>query len=290
MDTKLFDKIKAKKDSTLYGVKNIAHKAIDIDMTKRNVEGIFNTYFYIDYDLDMLVTGAAKRSIQHSGPDSNAVAKIKHLSDHMQRTESIVGKLDELEEKEVDGLMRIKFVSNIPETTKGNDHLINYQKGIYDQHSIGFRYLSYVVCARDSENEDYVKNWDEWYPQAINKEVADDTGFFFVVKEIELWEGSVVVFGANDLTGTIGVKSKDKNVQLVELNERLSILTESLRKGTQSDDMMKMLELQEKQIKQMMIDIINLEPTTKGTPQKDPPKPATLDFNKIIDEINLNIN
>jgi len=288
MNDKLFEQLIEKKESTMYGVKTIAHKAIDVDLAKRNVEGILNTFFWIDRDLDMLVTGAAKRSIQHNGPDSTATAKIKHLADHVMRTDSVVGRFTDLEEKEIDGMMRIWFVSNIPKTTKGNDHLINYQSDIYDNHSIGFRYLKYIICVKESENEDSVKNWDEWYPQVINKEAADKYEFFFVVKEIELWEGSVVMFGSNELTPTLGVKSTDKNIQLIELNERLAVLTKALRSSSQSDETMKMLELQEKQINQMMYNIINQDPFVKVTPQ-DPTAANTLDYDKIINEVKIKI-
>jgi len=288
MDTKLFNQLITKKDTATYGVKTIAQKAIDVDMNKRNVEGILNTFFWIDYDLDMLIPNSAKRSIQHSGPKSNATAKIKHLADHVMRTDNVVGLFTELEEKDIDGIPRIWFVSKIPESTKGNTHLINYQSGIYDNHSIGFRYVKYIVCMKESENEDQMRNWDEWYPQAINKEVADEHGFFFVVKEIELWEGSVVMFGSNELTPTLGVKSQDKNHLMIEMKERLNKLTAALRSGSQDDDEMKMLELQEKQIEQMMYDIVQKDPSSKGTPQ-DPPKVDTLDMNKIIKSINIKI-
>jgi len=290
MDTKLFERLVQKKQSTIYGVKGIEQKVLEIDMNKRNVEGIFNTFYWIDQEFDMLVSGAATRSIQHSGPHSNATAKIKHLADHIMRTDFVVGKLTELEEKEIDGIMRIWFVSNIPESTKGNDHLINYQSEIYDNHSIGFRYVKYIVCTKDGENEDYVTNWNEWYPQVINKEAADKYEFFFVVKEIELWEGSVVMFGMNELTPYIGVKSKDKNMQLIELNDRLDNLTKALRSGSQSDDTMKMLELQEKQIKQMLQDIVLKESFEKCTQIKtDPPDLNTLDVSKLIGNINVKI-
>ncbi len=285
---KLFEQLKKKKESTVYGIKTISEKVMDVDLSKRSVEGLLNTYFYIDHDFDMLVTGAAKRSIQHSGPKSTATAKIKHLADHVMRTDHVVGLFTELEEKEIDGLERIWFISELPETTKGNDHLINYQSGLYDNHSIGFRYVKYIVCNKDSENEDQVKNWDEWYPQAINKEKADEHGFFFVVKEIELWEGSVVMFGSNELTPTLGVKSKDKNIQLVELTGRLDGLTKALRAGSQSDDEMKMIELSEKQIKQMMYNIVNEDPFEKSTPL-DSPASDTLDYGKIISNIQINI-
>ena len=71
--------------ATHFGVKTVegitSIKMVDAE--KRTVEFVANTYFFIDSDQDMLVSGCASKSINDRGPRSNAVAKIKHQSDHL---------------------------------------------------------------------------------------------------------------------------------------------------------------------------------------------------------------
>src|SRR3990167_4154958 len=81
-----------KKLSNHYNVKSVQNLSIKVDENERIVKGIANTYFWIDEDLDMLVTGCCLKSIKDRGVDSKAVAKIKHQSDHHLQTTSVVVK------------------------------------------------------------------------------------------------------------------------------------------------------------------------------------------------------
>ena len=54
----------------------------------------------------------------------------------------------------------------------------------------------------DSEEK---KIWDKYYPIAVNKEVADNYGYFFVVTQAKIVEGSAVPIGSNRATPTISV-------------------------------------------------------------------------------------
>jgi len=196
------NKTLSQKLATHFGVK-IAEgiKSVkQVNMDERTVEFIANTYFFIDSDQDMLIKGCAVKSINDRGPQSKAVAKIKHQSDHVLNTKNVVGRLDVIEEREMDGKTVLFCASHIPGTSKGNDDLINYQEEVYDNHSIGFRYKQLVRAVKESTNENERKAWEEFYPLALNPEKADEFGFFWVVKEIELFEVSVVSYGANELT------------------------------------------------------------------------------------------
>lgn len=266
------------KKNIYYGIKNAGDNSVkDIDFNKRTVTGILNTYFWIDSDIDMLVPGAAKRTINNSGPDSNAIAKIKHQADHKLDTDHAVGKIKVLDERVINGNTVLYFESEIPPTDKGNDHLMNYQSLIYDQHSIGFRYVNYEKAEPNSPNEAIRGNWDKYYPLALNPEVADREGFFWVVKEIQLYEGSVVMFGANSLTQYLGSKSKDKESIKLDLVNRIDNMTNVLKNGKLTDEGFKTLQLQLLQQKQIISDLeFGIEAPKKGTPQDSsvvtPPK------------------
>ncbi len=61
-----------KKLETFYKVQDTCNKVKDIDLKKRVVTGMFNSYFFIDSDGDMLLPGAATKSIKERGPGSDS--------------------------------------------------------------------------------------------------------------------------------------------------------------------------------------------------------------------------
>ena len=126
------------KKSAHYSVKSADANILDVSTSSRIVTGFFNSYNFFDSDKDVLIMGSAKKSIEERGVNSTAVAKIKHALNHDLTT--LVGKLQVLEETTKNGITGIYFESKIANTTLGNDTLINYKEGIYDNHSIGFKY------------------------------------------------------------------------------------------------------------------------------------------------------
>jgi len=256
-----------------YKVKSIGmmQKSIhDIDFNKRVVTGFFNTFNFFDSDFDVLVMGAAKNSIEQHGVDSSAIRKIKHAMNHDLRR--LPGKIQVLEETEIDGLKGIYFETRMSKSTLGVDTLINYQEGIFDNHSIGFRYLDLHFI--DEESEEFEKVLDT----LINPEDAQKAGFLYLVKEIELFEGSTVAIGANELTPFLGVKSGNVELQKVALNSKISLIEKQLKSGKQSDATLYDFSIQLRQIKQM---INEMEALSKSALAKGSGK----DVN-ILDQIN----
>jgi len=237
---------------TFYSTKDFAltQGAIkDVDTSGRIVTGFFNTFNFIDNDKDILVPGSAKKSIRERGPKSNSIAKIKHALNH--DLTQLPGKIILLEEREIDGIKGIYFETKMSDTTLGNDTLKNYQEKIYDNHSIGFRYIDTEMIERDA------KGWSKIYDQVINKEEMDKSNFVFIVKEIELFEGSTVAFGSNEFTPMIGIKTKSNKPEDFKraIYEKINKLQYTLKHGSQSDDMMHIFELQIAQLKQMIFNL-----------------------------------
>jgi phage head maturation protease len=237
-----------------YAIKTIEGTKIaikDIDLTKRIVTGFYNTYNYFDSDYDVLLSGSAKKSIVERGVSSNATAKIKHALFH--DLTKLPGKIQVLDERTIDlngmKITGIYFETKMLDTTDGNDTLIKYQEEVYDNHSIGFRYLDLEYIDKESEM------WDTYLSILLNPEDADNAGFMYIVKEIKLYEGSTVAFGANQLTPFLGVKSQDRELLKIKVFERIDKLYKQLKVGTVSDESMKMFELQLLQLKQLYIEI-----------------------------------
>jgi len=276
------------KKSAHYSVKSADANILDVSTSSRIVTGFFNSYNFFDSDKDVLIMGSAKKSIDERGVNSNAVAKIKHALNHDLTT--LVGKLQVLEETTKNGITGIYFESKIANTTLGNDTLINYKEGIYDNHSIGFKYNQLSLI--DSEKNPVA--WNEVVSKLVNPEEAEKYGYLYLVKEINLFEGSTVAFGANSLTPFLGVKSGNKESITLALDSKLNQLMHTVKNGSQSDDMMHTLELQIKQIKQVLKEIEVAETFDKPTLAKVPseakssePIKPKFDVNQIIKNLNF---
>lgn len=145
----------------------------DVDTKGRTVTGYFAKFGNIDSDSDIMMQGAAKKTIQENGPDS-AKPRIKHLWQHDSWQPLSTPKV--LKEDD----FGIYFESVIANTSLGNDVLTLYQEGVITEHSIGFN--------------------------IIDADKSEITGIR-TIKEIRLWEGSSVTWGANSDTPFLGIKT-----------------------------------------------------------------------------------
>ena len=136
---------------------------------------------------------------------------------------------------------------------------------MYDARSIGFQYKQLDYCERDADFEESAKNWLKYLPMAMNPEVAEESGYFWAVKEIILWEGSDVSFGANELTPLLGLKSGSKGIIEKQLFDKLDICKGLLSDGKLSDGGFHRLEMEMKQIKSYISTLTEQQPFKKGT-------------------------
>lgn len=209
----------------MYEEKSLINPVLDIDDTSRRVKVAMNKVGIKDSDNDIIEKSAFNKTIKERGPSGSQL--IWHLTDHTASLKSAVGKPKEIG-MEGDYLY---FVTDIPDTTLGNDVLAFYKAGAINQHSIGF--------------------------STIKREVMNDDDFvnrFTVIKEVKLYEGSAVLWGANDQTPTLSVgKSLTKEQAQEGLDAMLKeyeTLTGLFRKGTLSDDTFGLLEIKIAQLNQ----------------------------------------
>lgn len=250
-----------------YQVTTTSKAVKDVDMTKRIVSGVFNSYYFIDNDLDMLLPGCAAKSINERGVGSKKGNKIKHLKDHNWNDN--IAELIVLDERDVsfDGkiITGIYHESYYPEATDSNNQLIKIQSGMYDDRSIGFQYKQLALCEKDSEIKERVENWERYLPMAMNPEKAEEFGFFWVVKEIKMFEGSDVAFGSNELTPLLGVKTDNPEAITAKLFEKLDVITSLFKSGNLTDEGFHQLEMENLQIKSYINSLITKEPSIKDT-------------------------
>lgn len=167
-----------------------------------------NTAYYIDYDLDMGIEGTWKRSVDQQN------GKTFHVVNHDLKVGSVVAypkdvnvtlervKWSDLGKNYPGETEVLAFESRMTEKTQ-KDAFMAYRDGDDVQHSIRLRYiqLEMAMDSEDPEDKEEKATWDKYYPMAVNKEVADEAGFFWVMKESQVFkEGSTVLLGANEVT------------------------------------------------------------------------------------------
>lgn len=83
-----------------------------------------------------------------------------------------------------------------------------YKQGRVYNHSVGMRYMKIYLCINSNEPmyASEKDNWDKYYPMVVNKEVADEKGFFWAVTEAKVIEGSAVIKGSNECTPVMEIE------------------------------------------------------------------------------------
>lgn len=257
-----------------YAVKTNLSTYKEIDEGERIVKAVANTYNYFDHDFDVLRMGSAKKSIADRGAKSNANDKILHALFHDLR--KLPGKSIHEDERTVNGHKVLYVESRLAETMDGEETLIKYKEGIYNQHSIGFRYMELKFVEQGEAD------WDKFISDLINPEDAEKIGFGWDVTEINLHEWSTVAFGANKLTPFLGTKTKNKNIHLQNIYTKMDAL---IKKANRQDiKNKKIFDLQLNQLKQMIAELSNNEPSIKETFIK-PSAIDTLDYGSLMSRI-----
>lgn len=190
---------------------------LDVDDKSRRVKAAFSRMGNLDGDGDIMDSGAYNKTIKERGP--NGVNLIWHLTDHTPSLKNAVAKFKELR-PEGEYLVG---VTDIPNTAWGNDVLEFYKTGHINQHSVGFKTIK-----------------DEWVNQ-------DKPNRYRLIKEVMLYEGSAVLWGANADTPTISVgKSlsfEEISDQYFETLKEVTNLAKVFKSGHFTDETFELLEI-----------------------------------------------
>lgn len=205
------------------------------DIKELQVKVVINTTNFLDSHNDLHVNGIWNKSV-----NDNANKGFLHLQEHEREFDKVisdnaVGTVDLMTWKSLGFPYNGKtealvFVSNVQK--KRNEFMFNqYANGWVKNHSVGMRYVK-IDLAINSESEwdkDEKEMWDKYYSVIANKEVADERGYFWVVSEAKIVEGSAVVMGSNSATPTLSVENK------TEADNITSETKEEPKKFTQSE-------------------------------------------------------
>lgn len=207
----------------------------DMDTKSGIVTGYLASFNTVDSYMDMIVPGAFKKTIAERGP--SGTNQIKHLLQH--DCDEPIGAFQVLKEDK----FGLYFESKISAIDDAQDVLTLYAEGIYNEHSIGYRTME-------------------------EERVDDGNGnlLYFKLKDIKLWEGSTVLWGANANTPFTGFKSANQPDQLKELKERMAKLVKMTRTGNLKDETYEKLEIELLKIEAAIDSIITPGPTREVTP------------------------
>lgn len=153
-------------------------KDLNFDGERRTISGyaaIFNNKDKVD---DILVKGCFAKSINDRGPESTANDKIIMLWQHDLKEP--IGKITVLKEDD----RGLYFEAVIDDVERGNQAIKQLESGTLNQFSIGYSYVR-EKCEYDAKVKAYI------------------------VKEVVLYEISVVSIGCNGETEYLGLKSDD---------------------------------------------------------------------------------
>jgi len=205
---------------------------LDVDLNAGIVKVVWSTLGVTDYDNDIMDQGCFTKTIAERGPmGTNLIAA---LIDHNPSVKKMYGKPKELY---VEGSELIAVIP-VVKTELGKDLMIQYAAGIINQQSVGFSTI------RDEEDR--------------------NTGIR-VIKEVKLYEGSAVLWGANWMTPTMDVvRTQGKNAAIEYMVKREGVMMKTMRNCDFTDETHLLLEIQLKQL-QATIDAVK----TGKLPMKD---------------------
>ncbi len=216
--------------------KNFTAEIKDLDSKSMTVTGYWSKFGNLDYDDDVIASGAATKTIAERGPKGSN--EIFFLNQHNWSQPHGKPMVLEAQEK------GIYFESKIAPTSYGRDALVLYAEGIVVQHSIGF--------------------------STVKSDYDERTGYR-TIKEIKLYEGSNVTLGANPETPFTGFKS----LTMSQINDQISKMIKLLKDGSLTDDGFGRLEIALKQFQLEAYNLgknslADVEPTKVTLPSNEP--------------------
>jgi len=192
--------------------KDMIGSIADVDTEARKVKAVWSRMNNVDLDSDIILPGSFDKTIAECGPRGKN--QIWSLIDHKAMMGCVIGKPIELY---TEGDMLIA-ITPILDTETGEDVLKMYQAGVINQHSIGF--------------------------QTIKSDWQDQEQTVRLIKEVKLYEGSAVLWGANPMTPTLGIT---KSVEVFQ--ERIEVLELAAKNGTFTDKTASRLDIEIQQLK-----------------------------------------
>lgn len=180
------------------------------------VRAVANTYNFFDYDADVLTPDSTSETLK------NRDIPVYHLKNHQFNTDGLIGAIKQIGNEEIETEEYGKTPALVFESETTDFEW--YKKGVISQHSIGFRYEDIRLAVREGGDSEEEKLYASYIDTIINKEEAEEAGYFYLVSKINLYEVSAVLRGANRLTSTLKAKDLTSEKSAIEILNKLNFV------------------------------------------------------------------
>jgi hypothetical protein len=190
-----------------------------INLEDGYIYAVINTTKYMDSHSDVHMDGIWNKSVKEQQ------GKIFYLADHALELEKVIAfpkdvsmQLDMIDWKELGLNIQGQTQALIFKVAKDKIRLKSakeiIEENITIEHSVRMQYVKLFLCI-NNEDEGYKEekaNWDTYSPFVVNKEEAEENGYFWAVTDAKIYkEGSMVLAGSNDITPLL-----QKEIEAVE--------------------------------------------------------------------------
>lgn len=209
-----------------------ANQPIDENMDSIKVKVVMNTTNLIDSHQDLHIKNLWNKSINENKYNM-------HLQEHQMKYDHIIADGDEVKVYAKDmswselGLSKAGFTQALifeSDVKRENNAEMfkRYAKGKVRNHSVGMQYIKIMLAVNDPEYKEEFDNWNKYLPLAINPEKGEQEGYFWVVQEAKLIEGSAVPMGSNWMTPTLDNNIKSEPPASTQEEQQSNLDTEIL--------------------------------------------------------------
>lgn len=173
------------------------------------VSTVINTTFWIDSHKDVHINGIWKKSLTES-------KELYLLQEHNMTFAGII--TDDVKAYtqnltwqslgvDFPGSTQALIFDNVIKRERNPFMFEQYRKGYVKNHSVGMRYVDIQLAVNDEDYKEEFALWNKYINQIANKQEAEETGYFFPVREAKVIEGSAVPIGSNRITPTLSDKN-----------------------------------------------------------------------------------
>lgn len=205
---KITDDISIK--SELINSKSTANKSESVDVDSDiKVKIVLNTTNFLDSHGDVHLKGIWNRTLKNSNT-------FYHLQEHKNEFNKVISTdvkayVEEISFKSLGVNSELSTQALIFESTiskeRNPEMYKQYRKGWVNNHSVGMQYVDMDFAIYDKEDEKELDFWNKHIKEVANPELAEERGYFWVISEAKLREGSAVLFGSNPITPTLEMES-----------------------------------------------------------------------------------
>jgi hypothetical protein len=187
-----------------------AYDPIDNSATVIKATTIINTTNWMDSHSDVHIPGLWKKSLQET-------KELYLLQEHEMTFAGIITDQVKAYTKKYSwaelgypysGMTEALVFENTIDNERNQFMFDQYRKGYVKNHSVGMRYVVIELAVNDDDEywKDELATWNKYIDDIANKEVVEQQGYFWAVREAKAIEGSAVPIGSNTMTPTLSVE------------------------------------------------------------------------------------